>query len=108
ARARTECPASRAALTVSRPIPLLAPMIRTVATVSCSQCLPGSPIMCDAAAPQDGAGKLETLHRTAGPYSPSNADRGGAIPLRLIEQTDRALKNPRSRADRSIEAFRAE
>src|SRR5215467_13287400 len=32
ARARTECPASSAALTVSRPIPLLAPMIRTVAT----------------------------------------------------------------------------
>jgi hypothetical protein len=32
ASARTECPALRAALTVSRPIPLLAPMIRTVAT----------------------------------------------------------------------------
>jgi hypothetical protein len=32
ARARTECPASRAAFTVSRPIPLLAPMIKTVAT----------------------------------------------------------------------------
>src|SRR5262245_60459177 len=32
----TECPASRAAFTVSRPIPLLAPMIRTVATASCS------------------------------------------------------------------------
>jgi len=30
--ARTECPASRAAFTVSRPIPLLAPMIRTLAT----------------------------------------------------------------------------
>src|SRR5437660_691352 len=32
ASARTECPALRAAFTVSRPIPLLAPMIRTVAT----------------------------------------------------------------------------
>src|SRR5215468_6158312 len=32
ASARTECPASRAAFTVSRPIPLLAPMMRTVAT----------------------------------------------------------------------------
>src|SRR5262249_28018866 len=32
ARARTECPAASAAFTVSRPIPLLAPMIRTVAT----------------------------------------------------------------------------
>src|SRR6266404_3637021 len=32
ASARTECPASRAALTVSRPIPLLAPKIRTIAT----------------------------------------------------------------------------
>src|SRR5213592_5019602 len=53
-------------------------------------------------------GKLETLHRTAGPYSPSNADRGGTIPLRLIEQTDWTLKNLRSRGDRSIEAFRAE
>jgi hypothetical protein len=29
---RTECPVSRAALRVSKPIPLLAPMIRTVAT----------------------------------------------------------------------------
>ena len=34
ASARTECPAWRAAFTVSRPIPLLAPMIRTVATAS--------------------------------------------------------------------------
>jgi 2-keto-4-pentenoate hydratase/2-oxohepta-3-ene-1,7-dioic acid hydratase in catechol pathway len=34
ASARTECPASRAAFTVSSPIPLLAPMIRTVATAS--------------------------------------------------------------------------
>jgi hypothetical protein len=34
ASARTECPASRAAFTVSRPIPLLAPIIRTVATAS--------------------------------------------------------------------------
>src|SRR6516164_6821199 len=32
ASARTECPALRAAFTVSSPIPLLAPMIRTVAT----------------------------------------------------------------------------
>src|SRR6516165_60525 len=32
ANARTECPARRAAFTVSRPIPLLAPMIRTIAT----------------------------------------------------------------------------
>src|SRR5262249_19591970 len=31
-RTRTECPALRAAFTVSSPIPLLAPMIRTVAT----------------------------------------------------------------------------
>src|SRR5262249_50431939 len=49
ASARTECPASRAALTVSRPIPLLAPMIRTIATASCS---PSGPawltVMCDA------------------------------------------------------------
>src|SRR6266487_2368453 len=37
ASARTECPASRATLTVSRPIPLLAPMIRTIATASCSR-----------------------------------------------------------------------
>src|SRR6266403_4388272 len=37
ASARTECPASRAAFTVSRPIPLLAPMMRTVATASCSR-----------------------------------------------------------------------
>src|SRR5262249_60081454 len=36
ASARTEWPASRAAFTVSRPIPLLAPMMRTVATASCS------------------------------------------------------------------------
>src|SRR5215813_8455627 len=34
ASARTECPASRAAFTASRPIPLLAPMIRTVVTAS--------------------------------------------------------------------------
>src|SRR5262249_9707818 len=34
ANARTECPASRAAFTVSRPIPLLAPTISTLATVS--------------------------------------------------------------------------
>ena len=37
ASARMECPASSAAFTVSRPIPLLAPMIRTVATSSCSR-----------------------------------------------------------------------
>src|SRR5207247_741916 len=36
ASARTESSASRAAFTVSRPIPLLAPMRRTVATASCS------------------------------------------------------------------------
>src|SRR5207247_7102413 len=46
--ARTECPALRAALTVSRPTPLLAPMIRTVATVSCSQSPARLAIMCDA------------------------------------------------------------
>src|SRR5262249_52279296 len=48
ASARTECPASRAAFTVSRPIPLLAPMIRTVATAHA----PGRPaclaVMCAA------------------------------------------------------------
>src|SRR5262245_41261514 len=56
ASARTECPASSAALTVSRPIPLLAPMIRTVATASCSRSdPPGSPSCArQAAAPQDG------------------------------------------------------
>src|SRR5262245_40518961 len=37
ASARTECPALRAAFTVSRPNPLLAPIIRTVATASYSQ-----------------------------------------------------------------------
>src|SRR5262245_46840748 len=37
ASARTECPALRAAFTVSSPIPLLAPMIRTFATTSCSR-----------------------------------------------------------------------
>jgi hypothetical protein len=49
ASARTECPASRVAFTVSRPIPLLAPMIRTVAT---GLMLPVGPawltVMCDA------------------------------------------------------------
>jgi hypothetical protein len=51
ASARTECPASSAAFTVSRPIPLLAPMIRTVATASCSMLPVGSAwltVMCDA------------------------------------------------------------
>ena len=56
ASARTECPPSTAALTVSRPIPLLAPMIRTIATASCSWSdPPGSPSCAmQAAAPQDG------------------------------------------------------
>src|SRR2546429_9149068 len=56
ASARTECPASRPAFTVSRPIPLLAPMIRTFATASCSQFGPAWLTSCavQAAAPQDG------------------------------------------------------
>jgi Aldo/keto reductase family len=56
ASARTERPASSAAFTVSRPIPLLAPMIRTVATASCSLSdPPGSPSCAmQAATPQEG------------------------------------------------------
>src|SRR6516225_6388082 len=56
ASARTECPASRAAFTVSRPIPLLAPMIRTFPTPSCSRsALPGSTSCAiQAPAPPDG------------------------------------------------------
>src|SRR5262249_54219879 len=50
--ARTECSASRAAFTASRPIPLLAPMIRTVATASCSTAeLAWHIVMCDAVSP---------------------------------------------------------
>src|SRR6266540_5291418 len=53
---RTECPASRAAFTVSRPTPLLAPMIRTAATASCSRSDPRGSQSCamQAATPQDG------------------------------------------------------
>jgi hypothetical protein len=62
ASARTECPASRAAFTVSRPIPLLAPMIRTVATAHA----PGRPawlaVMCAAGSCAGKMGGRLKLH----------------------------------------------
>src|SRR6516162_8079288 len=60
ASARTECPAARAAFTPSSPIPLLAPMIRTVAMASCSRSDPPGSASCamQAAAPQDGGNAL--------------------------------------------------
>src|SRR5262249_14864868 len=80
---RTECPALRAALTVSRPIPLLAPMIRTIATASCSRSdPPGSPSCAtQAAAPQDGRAGLKSVSRAVAVArrAPGRATRSGLV-----------------------------
>jgi hypothetical protein len=47
ASARTGCPARSAAFTVSRPVPLLAPMIKTVAAVMLLVGLAWLPVICD-------------------------------------------------------------
>src|SRR5215831_11237114 len=79
--ARTEYPASRAAFTVSRPIPLLAPMIRTVATASCSTAeLAWLTIMCNAGnrAARQGAALNASLgyrsHRNRTAATPARRD----------------------------------
>jgi hypothetical protein len=78
ASARTECPASRAAFTVSRPIPLLAPMIRTVATAHA----PGRPawlvVMCAAGScAARWAGGLTSKMQTGDHGQPQRSGRWG-------------------------------
>ena len=75
-------PASRAAFTVSRPIPLLAPMIRTIATASCSRSdPPWLTVMCDAGSrTARWAGGLKRVSRAVAVArrAPGRATRSGS------------------------------